>query len=175
MRIVENSASSLQLEETSGPLPAFLLGVAFIVAIVVVTRHADPKQLVNAALFAASAVFFRRKSRITLDKAGRLCEIWRQDMWRQSDRSLAFDDIKDVKVEIMRPDTSVQCHSRLSLVIPEGPLPLTAGYRANLDQHIQLREAMVDIIFSGKSRPAPLDAAQLLVDAGRPIAAIMRA
>jgi hypothetical protein len=174
MRIVQNSASCLELQESSGYLPAFLLGAAVIVAIVVVTRHADPRQLINAALFAISAVFFRRQSRITLDKARRTCEISRLDMWRRSDRSVAFDDINDVKVEIMRPDTSVQIHTRLSLVTHDGQLPLTAGYRANLDQHIQLREAMVDIIFSGKSRPAPLDAGQLLVEAGRPIAAIMR-
>jgi hypothetical protein len=55
-----------------------------------------------------------------------------------------------------------------------GDVPLTAGFRANLDQHIALRETMADIIFSGRERPAPLEARQLLIDAGRPIAAAMR-
>jgi hypothetical protein len=175
MRIVENSPKCLRLEESSERLAAFLLAVAVILAIVIIAQHLNPKQLINAFLFAAAAVFFRRKSQVKLDRSARHCEIVRQDMWRQSHQSVPFDNINNVQVEIMRPDTSVQVHSRLSLETSEGALPLTAGYRADLDRHLELREAMVDVIFSGRSRPMPLDAAQLLRDAGRPIAASMHA
>jgi len=175
MRIIENSPESFRLEESSERLSAFLFTVAVILAVVIIARHLNPKQLINAFLFAGAAVFFRRKAQIKLDRAGRHCEILRQDMWRQSDRSVPFENINDVQVEIMRPDTSVQIHSRLCLETSQGALPLTAGYRADLDRHIELREAMVDVIFSGRPRPAPLDAAKLLRAAGRPIAASMRA
>ena len=175
MRVVEDSASRLRLEETSGRLPALLLAIAVCVAVGVVSLHVDPRQLINAALFAISALFFRRISRIELDKSARGCRIWRLDMWRRSDRTMPFDDITDVQVEVMRPDTSVQVHTRLTLVTSAGPVPLTAGYQANLDAHIALREAMVGVIFSGRPRPAALDPGQLLRDGGRPLAAAMRA
>jgi hypothetical protein len=174
MRIVENSRSCLRLQETSGFLPALLLAAAAILVIVVIGRHVDPRQLINAALFAIAAAFFRRSSRIVLDKPARHCRIRRLDMWRQSQRDIKFDDITDVRVQIMRPDTSVQVHTRLLLATSSGDVPLSAGYRANLDQHIALRETIVDVIFSGRARPAPLEARQLLIDAGRPMAAVMR-
>lgn len=175
MRIVENSASHLKLRETSTRLSAFLAVVAAIFTISVVVRHSDPRQLINAGLFAASALFFRRISRTDLDKSARRCRIFRLDMWRRSDRTVPFDDIDDVQVELMQPDTSVQCHTRLSLVTSAGPIPLTAGFIADLDGHIAIREVMVDVIFNGRSRPPPLDPGQLLRDGGRPIAASMRA
>lgn len=175
MRIVENSSACLRLRESSGYLPLFLGAVAVLLAIVIIARHLDPRQLINAFLFGAAAVFFRRESRITLDKAAHRCGVWRQDMWRQSYRAIPFDDINDVQVEIQRPDTSVQVHSRLSLLTPGGPIPLTAGFRADLDAHIALRETMLDVIFVGRPRPARLDPVQLLIDAGRPWAAERRA
>jgi hypothetical protein len=95
-------------------------------------------------------------------------------MWRRSQRDINFEDITDVRVEVMRPDTSAQVHTRLSLATTDGDVPLTAGYRANLDQHLGLRETMADAIFRGRARPARLDARQLLIDAGRPLAAEMR-
>src|SRR6185437_16323788 len=115
MRIVENSSSCLKLRESSGYLPAVLVSCAVITAILVLARHDDPKQLINAFLFAVAAIFFRRESRITLDKAVRRCGVWRRDMWRTSYRAMSFDDIDDVQVELQRPNTSALTHSRLSL------------------------------------------------------------
>jgi len=175
MRIVENSSSCLRLRESSGYLPAFLASAAVLLAVVIIVRHLDPKQLINAFLFAVASVFFRRESRVTLDKAARRCGVWRRDMWRRSYRAIPFDDIKDVEVEIQRPDTSVQTHCRLVLSTSSGTIPLTAGFRAGLDAQIALRNAMVDVIFLGRPRPAQLDPVQMLVDAGRPFAAERRA
>ena len=175
MRIVQNSPALLTLEETSGRLPALLLVIAVGIAVAVIAQHADLRQLINAGLFGVSAVFFRRKSRVELDRSARCCRIWRLDMWRRSTRTLAFDDITDVQVEVMQPDTSVQCHTRLTLLAPAGPVPLTAGFRAELDGQIALRETMADVIFTGRVRPARLDPRQVLVDGGRPFAAAMRA
>lgn len=171
MRIVENSPSCLRLRESSGYLPLFLGAVAVLLTIVIIVHHLDFKQLINAFLFAVAAVFFRRDSRITLDKRARRCGVWRRDMWRRSYRAIPFDEINDVEVEIQRPDTSVQAHSRLSLLTSSGPVPLTASFRADLDAQVALREAMLDVIFAGRPRPAPLDPVQLLIDAGRPWAA----
>jgi len=175
MRAIENSPSRLRLRETTGYLPVFLGGVAVLIVIFVVARHENPKQLINAVLFAASAVFLRRESRITFDKSARRCGIWRQDMWRRSYRTILFDDIQDVQVEIQRPDTGALTHSRLSLLTSTGPVPLTAGFSATLDWQISLRETMIDVIFLGRSRPAQLDPVQLLLNAGRPLAAARRA
>jgi len=171
MHIVENTGSCLKLRESTGYLPAILASAAAIVVVVVVFRHDNPKQLINAFLFAIAAVFFRRESRITLDKLARRCGLWRRDMWRTSYRAIAFDDIDNVQVEICRPNTSVQTFTRLSLQTSTGAVPLTAGYRADLDRHIALRETMVDVIFVGRTRPAALDPVKLLLDAGRPFAA----
>jgi hypothetical protein len=174
VRIVENSPSYLRLRETSGILPAILFGCAALIVVVVIAERADLRQLISAALFAASAVFFRRIARIELDKSGRVARISRVDMWRPSERLIGFDDISDVQVEVMRPDTSVQPHTRLGLATTQGHVPLTAGYSAALDAHLALRETMVDAIFSGRARPARLDAAQVLIDGGRPISAAWR-
>src|SRR5690242_8415049 len=168
MRIIENSSSRLRLRESSGWLPLFLFAAAVVIAVVVITRHDNPKQLINSALFAAAAVFFRRESRITLDKAARRFGIWRQDMWRHSYQAVPFDDIEDVQVEIARPDTGPLAHCRLSLVTSGGAVPLTAGFSATLDWQIKLRETMLDVIFVGRPRPLPLDPVKLLMEAGRP-------
>jgi hypothetical protein len=95
-------------------------------------------------------------------------------MWRRSQRVIPFGDISDVRVDVMRPDTSVQVHTRLSLVTSTETIPLTAGFQADLDWHIKLRELMVDVIFSGRTRPAHLDAEEVLIAGGRPITAAMR-
>jgi hypothetical protein len=175
MYIVENSPSRLRLRESSGYLPVFLGCAAIVIAVVVIAGHKDPKQLINAILFGVAAVFFRRESRITLDKAGRRFELWRRDMWRHSYRAIAFDQINGVQVEMQRPNTSVQNFSRLSLETSVGAVPLTASFRADFDKLIALRETMVDVIFAGRERPAPLDPVQLLADAGRIFAAERRA
>jgi len=175
VQVVENSPSRLRLQETSGILPAILMGGAVLVVIVVIYRGVDPRQLINAVLFSAAAVFFRRIARITLDNERRILRLFRVDMWRRSERTIPFDDISDVQVEVARPETSVQTHTRLTLTTANGPVPLTAGYRANLDAHIALRETLVDVIFNGRSRPAPLSAVQVLLAGGRPLAAAMRA
>ena len=174
MQIVENSSARLRLGENWERLSIFFMVIAVVFAIVVVVRHVDPRQLINSVLFALSAIFFRRTSQIDLDKSARRCEIWRRDMLKRSNRILAFDEIVDVRVELMSPDTSVQPHTRLSLTTNEGEVPLTAGFMASLDHHVELREAMVDVIFKGRARPAPLDPVQVLRDGGRPIAAAMR-
>jgi hypothetical protein len=175
MRIVENTGSCLKFRESTGYLPAFLASAAVIVMVVVVVRHDNPKQFANVLLFATAAVFFRRESRITLDKVARRCGLWRRDMWRSSYRAISFDDIDDVQVEIERPNSSVQTFTRLSLQTKSGAVPLTASFRADLDRHIALRESMLDVIFVGRPRPAALDPVQLLLDAGRPFAAERRA
>lgn len=175
MRIVASTPECLKLRETTGYLPVILGSAAVILTIAIIAEHQDPKQLVTVGLFAVSAVFFRRDSRITLDKAARRCCVWRRDMWRSSYRALSFDEIKDVQVEIMRADTDVRTHSRLSLLTSGGPVPLTAGFSADLDAQIAVRDAMVDVIFVGRPQPAALDPVQLLLNAGRPFAAERRA
>ena len=175
MRIIEDSPARLRLRETTGYLPVILGVAAIVIAIFVVVRRENPKQLINSVLFGASAVFFRREARITLDKSARRCGIWRQDMWRRSYRTVPFDDIQDVQVEIETPDTDALIHSRLSLLAGAGSVPLTAGFSATLDWQISLREKMVDVIFLGRPRPAQLDRTQLLLNSGRPFAAARRA
>lgn len=175
MRIVENSSSCLRLRESSGYLPPILGIAALSIALLVVVGHKDPRQLITAFFFAAATVFFRRDSRITLDKLARRCDIWRLDMWRRTYRGLPFDDVKDVQVQIERPDTGAVAHSRLVLATSCEAIPLTAGYSATLDWHLKLREQLVDLIFVGRSRPAPLDPVKLLQDSGRPFLAARRA
>jgi hypothetical protein len=148
--------------------------MASLLLVAAVVRQGDKRLLINAALFGVSALFFRRDSRIELDKFARRCRIQRLDMLRRSDRTIAFDDIRDVGVEVMRPDTSVQAHTRLSILTAADRFPLTAGYTADLSTHIAIREVMVDAIFSGTSRPPPLDPAQVLRDGGRPFTAALR-
>jgi hypothetical protein len=174
MTIIENSSSRMRLQESYARLSALLLGLAVVFAIFIIAGHHDPKQLINAALFAVAALFFRRVSRIELDKAAHTCRLWRLDMWRRSQRVIPFGDISDVRVDVMRPDTSVQVHTRLSLVTSTETIPLTAGFQADLDWHIKLRELMVDVIFSDRTRPAHLDAEEVLIAGGRPITAAMR-
>ena len=175
MRIVENSPTALRLQETSGWLPALLAGAAVAIVVYVAARHADPRQLINAGLFAVATVFFRRVSGVELDKRARTLRLSRVDMWRRSERTVAFGEITDVQVELMRPDTSSQSHSRLTVITPAGAVPLTAGFAPGLDRQIALREAMVEVVFAGRARPAPLDPVQVLRDGGRPLAAAMRA
>jgi hypothetical protein len=175
MRIIENSSSRLRLRETTGYLPIFLAAGAIVIAVIVISRHDNPKQLINSGLLTMAAVFFRRESRITLDKPARRCGIWRQDMWRRSYRAIAFDEIEDVEVEIQKPNTDVLAYCRLCLVASSGKVPLTAGFSATLDWQIKVRETMIDAIFVGRPRPAALDPVQLLLDAGRPFAAAKRA
>ena len=74
-------------------------------------------------------------------------------MSRRTDRTVSFDDIGDVRVDIMRPDTSVQCHTRLPLAASAGTVPLTAGFIADPGVDIASREVMVHAIFDGRPWP----------------------
>jgi len=175
MYVVANSPECLRLRESSRLVSTVLAGAAVALGIFAVSRHFDRTLLINTGIAAVAAVFFRRESRVTLDKPARRCGIWRRDMWRTSYRAIAFDDITDVRVEIERPDTGRQTHSRLAVVTRDGAVPLTAGFGPGLDDQIRIREAMVDMIFAGRGRPAVIDPVQLLLDAGQPFAAERRA
>jgi hypothetical protein len=167
MRIVEDSQSHLRLRENFSLLSTLLLGASGLTVAFAILRHADRVLLINAALFAVSGLFFRRVSEVDLDKGTKHCRISRLDVFRRSERMIAFDEITDVRVEIQRADTSAQDHARLNLVTATGAVALTAGFAAGVDAQIALREAMVDVIFLGRPRPAPLDPVRVLAQGGR--------
>jgi hypothetical protein len=174
MRIVEDSPSHLRLRDSLSLLSYFLLAVCGVILVFAAVGHGKPALLINAGLFAAAGFFFRRVSDVDLDKAAKRCRISRLDMVRRTEQTIAFDAIVDVRLELQRPNTSAQDHARIDLVTASGSISLTAGFAPGVDRQIALREAMVDVIFLGRPRPAPLDPVQVLADGGRVMNAAVR-
>jgi len=173
MRIVENSAERVVLRDRTLWVSWVCLAAAAATALLVVARHADPRQLIPAALFVAFGLLFLRATDAVFDKAQGLCRVRRRDVWRVTQTEIAFRDIIDVRVEPMHvQDNSGGFKVRLSLVTAQAVLPLSAAYEPGLERYEAMRETLLDTVMQGRPRPAAEDPVEVLVKAGHRVAAV---
>ena len=94
-------------------------------------------------------------------------------MLRVTRHSLAFSDIRDIKVEVepMAGDShTISC--RFSLVTGSDVIPLTVAYEPDLERYNRMRETILDTLFPVARRPAATDPVQDLVRRGQIVAAV---
>ena len=114
-----------------------------------------------------------RATDVTFDKIGRICTIRRFDVWWVMRRRLAFADITDVSVEIgPSPGDSTDISCRLGLVTASAVVPLTASYEPDQARYNAMREAVLEVVFKDRRKPAALDPVRMLVKQGRIIDAV---
>jgi hypothetical protein len=139
----------------------------------VVLAHAPSKELIAATFSVAFSVIFLRASDVVCDRLGQTCRVSRFGLSGLRRWQLAFRDISNVIVETLRdPDGGDAMMCRLTLMTSAGAIPLTASYQPGLGRHEALREALVNVIFAGRSRPPAPDPLDALIHAGRRIDAI---
>jgi hypothetical protein len=86
---------------------------------------------------------------------------------------LAFADITDVRVEIgPSPGDSADISCRLSLVAASAVVPLAASYEPDQARYNAMREAVLEVVFEDRRKPAALDPVRTLVKQGRIIDAV---
>jgi hypothetical protein len=166
MRIAENKPSRLRLRDRTCWISLVCLGSALILAGGAIATD-QPKLFVTAALFLIFALAFQYTTDVTFDKTRRVCYIRRLNVWRPRRMRLAFEDIRDVRVEFAPVEdlTSISC--RLSLVTTSGIVPLSAAYEPNETRYDAMRDTVLDaIIAAGQRRPAS-DPVRMLVEEGR--------
>jgi hypothetical protein len=134
----------------------------------------DPsEQLIPAALIVVFGLAFLRATDVTFDKVGRICAIRRFDVLRVKRTQIAFADIVDVRVEIEpMPDNPASISCRLSLVTASAVIPLTASYEPDQDRYSAMRDAVLEVVFKDRQKPAALDPVRMLVKEGRIIDAV---
>ncbi len=173
MRIVEDSPTHFRMRGGSLWIAAICIAAALVAVGHVVLAHAPPKELIAAAFSAAFGLAFLRASDVICDRLGKTCQVSRFNLFGLHRRQLAFRDISNVIVETLRdPDGGDAMMCRLSLMTTTGAIPLTASYQSGLGRHEAMREALVNVIFAGRSRPAAPDPLDALIHAGRRIDAI---
>lgn len=175
MRIVENRPERLVLRDRTLWVSAVvILGAAM--AVLNFAQHPHALPLLPVALagaFAcAVALFALRSSDVVFDKRARTCRVRRLDMLKLTRRSLAFDDIQDVRVDVSLGSGVSAISCRLALVTSAGELPLTAAFEPGELRYDVMREALAEVVFDRKPRPPPPDPLEGLMRAGRYIDAI---
>jgi hypothetical protein len=173
MRITENTASHLKLRDRT----LWISAVCFAAAASLIARAAFDQdqfeQLIPAGLSLIFGLAFLRATDVTFDKIERVCAIRRFDVWRIIRRRLAFADITDVRVEIgPSPDDSAAISCRLSLVTASAVEPLTASYEPDQARFNAMRDAVLEVVFKDRRKPAALDPVRMLVKQGRIIDAV---
>jgi hypothetical protein len=76
---------------------------------------------------------------VTFDKIGRICVIRRFDVLRVMRLRLAFEDIRDVRVEICPSPSDSRDSWRLSLVTASAVVPSTISYKPGQARHSVIR------------------------------------
>jgi hypothetical protein len=173
MRIVEDTSSRLVLRDRSLWLSWFMFGLAVVSVVWVLAQRADPRQLLLGAVWLGFGLAFLRATDAVFDMERGVCHLRRRDIWRVTQRELAFADITDVRVEPMPLDDAdgpISC--RLSLVTAAGAVPLTATYQPGLESFEAMRGVILDALFPGRAKPPEEDPVEVLVKAGRRIDAI---
>jgi len=171
MRIVENTPERLVLRDRTLWISAVCFGAAAL--LLIRFAPADRGALIGAILFAVFGLAFLRSTDLVLDKYQALCILRRLDVLRVKRLRFAFEDIRDVRVEVepMAGEShTVSC--RLALVTGDGVTPLTASYEPDLDRYNQMRDVLMETVFPGKVRPSAADPANTLVQQGNLIAAV---
>jgi len=171
MRIVENTPERLVLRDRTLWISAVCFGAAAL--LLIRFAPADRGALIGAILFAVFGLAFLRSTDLVLDKYQALCSLRRLDVLRVKRLRFAFEDIRDVRVEVepMAGEAhTVSC--RLALVTADGVTPLTASYEPDLDRYNQMRDVLMETVFPGKVRPPAADPVNTLVQQGNLIAAV---
>jgi len=133
----------------------------------------EPRLLISAGLFLVFALAFLRATDVTFDKIERTCSIRRLDVLRVTRTQLGFDDIVDARVEIEpMPDNPAIPSCRLSLATKSTTVPLTAAYEPSQERYDAMRAAVLDAVFTKKTRPAAVDPIHMLVKDGRILDAV---
>ena len=171
MRIVENTPQRLVLRDRTWWISAVCFGAAGL--LLVRLAPADRGALVGAILFVVFGVAFLRSTDLVLDKYQALCSLRRLDVLRVKRLRFAFEDIRDVRVEVepMAGESHV-VSCRLALVTADGVTPLTASYEPDLDRYNRMRDVLMETVFPGKVRPPGADPVKTLVQQGNLIAAV---
>jgi hypothetical protein len=172
VRISEQTPDHLRLTDRTLWLSAVCFGaMAILVAGAICDR--EPRLLISAGLFLVFALAFLRATDVTFDKIGRTCSIRRLDVQRVTRTHLGFDDILDARVEIEpMPDNPAIPSCRLSLVTKSTTVPLTAAYEPSQERYDAMRDAVLDAVFTKKTRPAAVDPVHMLVKDGRILDAV---
>jgi hypothetical protein len=172
MRIAEDTPSRLVLRDRT----LWISLICFGGAAALLARFAvvgDKQLLIGAGLSLAFGLPFLRATDLVFDKAQRLCDLRRLDMLRVTRLSLAFSEIRDIKVEVesMAGDShTISC--RFSLVTGSDVIPLTVAYEPDLERYNRMRETILDTLFPAARRPAATDPVQDLVKRGQIVAAV---
>lgn len=172
MRIVENTSARLVLRDRSLWL-TYVFGAAAIFLSVGGLVVGRLNALALAALFSLFALLSLRSSDVVLDKARKTCTIKRRDVWRATEKQLAFREIRSVVVDPMPMQSdaaSISC--RLSFDTDQGTFPLTTAYEPDLDHYTAMRQTILDTVQPGVHRPNDDDPVDRLVAAGRIIDAV---
>jgi hypothetical protein len=173
VRIVEDSPTHFRMRGGSLWIAAICFAAALVAVGHVVLAHAPSKELIAAAFSAAFGLAFLRASDVTCDRHARTCQVSRFTLLGLRRWQFAFRDITNVAVETIRdPDGGDATMCRLTLTTTSGAIPLSASYQSGLGRHEAMREALVNVLFAGRSRPAAPDPLDALLRAGRRIDAI---
>jgi hypothetical protein len=167
MRILENTPSHLKLRDRTLWISLVCFGAAAIIFARVVFDLDQPGQLIPAAVSLLFGLAFLRATDVTFDKIGRICDIWRFDVLRVMRLRVAFEDIRDVRVEICPSPSDSRDSWRLSLVTASAVVPLTISYKPDQVRHDAMRDTMIEAVFRDRPKPAQVDPVRMLVREGR--------
>ena len=128
--------------------------------------------LAGAATLALTALVILEQSRFRLDPVSRLIE-WEQRWgFRRRAGVTPFADVTHVSVERPIGDTGVPSR-RLVLHLADGTLlPVTVGYKPDVDEAIAKAGEMVRRVLGQNPAPSPAESARVLVQQGRSVEAV---
>jgi hypothetical protein len=173
MRISEDNEACLKLSDRTVWISLVSFAAAAFMLTTLVTTRGPLGLLVPSGFLILFGLAFLHATDVTFDKAARTCDIRRLDVVRRSQTRLDFNDITDIKVEIGPTGRGLPvANCRLSVVTKSADVPLTASFEPGIERYDAMRNAILDVVMAGASRPPAADPVDSLVKAGRSIDAV---
>lgn len=173
MRIVENNVSRLVLRDRTLWVSFACFGCGLFLAGAIIAIHKDFRGLCVAAFLFLCGLVFLRTTDVVFDTSRRICSLRRRDLFRVTSREIGFDEISDVLIDLQHDSVHSGVFTyRLSLETADGPVPLGAVFEGGVQRFQAMRDALVKMIFAGRTAPPAADPVRTLVATGRMIDAV---
>jgi hypothetical protein len=143
MKITSHTPAELVVEDSSVWLSYILGTCAAVVMFFSVTQH-QPRALFGAALFLLFALIADVRTTFTFDSAQRVVRWKGLKQFRTYSGTIPFDDIDDIGTETSSgSDASTY---RLTIITPNGAVPMAYSYTGRNDAYAPLREQILHFI-----------------------------
>jgi len=153
MRITRQTPTELTVADSSMWLSAIFAAFACMPIGITISNH-TPNGFYAGAFLLLFALVWIRKTRFIFDGQQRMVRWTARKIFKAASGTIPFDEIRDIGVETSTSDKGIIIY-RLSILTPQGEVPMEASYNSGRESHAKIREAILAFIHPGTQVATP--------------------